>query len=221
VLFVLLLIKTLKTNHWLSQFFIGFVLSRFLCYDFVFLEEVGKFLTISFWLKVLFTLAVTEVCFTLGHSLLHQTASLMELHIFHHCNTVERICFVTCGFVSTLSCQNPSFLTNLLFNPIDLNIEFGGGAIFMLLLHFFVFKDPFLLIITYIIFQVLKLRFFLLVSYAFKVWYMWDHDENLKFPHVFHHTRVDSLYAIYLNVKGDARRNILRPRMAKLVQLDK
>ncbi len=83
--------------------------------------------------------------------------------------------------------------------------EFGAGAVLMLALHFLVWKNPFLLLCTWTVFQ---------------TWYMLDHDEHLMLPHIKHHTQVDSLYAIYINVKGDARKNILRPQMQKILKIE-
>jgi len=85
--------------------------------------------------KVAINLALSEVLFTFGHSLMHKNASLMKLHIFHHC------------------CTQPTWNTNLLFHPLDLTIEFTAPALGLFAMHFFLWNDEAVLVYTYIIFQ--------------------------------------------------------------------
>jgi sterol desaturase/sphingolipid hydroxylase (fatty acid hydroxylase superfamily) len=113
----------------------------------VFADELHRVLHVSLWLKALAILALTEVSFTWGHSLMHKVPALAELHVMHHC------------------CTHVSMLTNLLFNPLDIYLEFGGGSLVIYGGHFLVFRDQFLLLFTYTLFQ---------------LWYMYDHDEGLQ-----------------------------------------
>ncbi len=121
--------------------------TAYLCRDLVVSEEAHRLLHLSLWLKVVVLVTLTEVTFTAGHSLLHTVPSMADLHVFHHC------------------CTSSSFLTNLLFHPLDIHVEFGGGAVVIYGAHFLVFQDPLLLMVTYSVFQ---------------IWYMWDHDEALQ-----------------------------------------
>ena len=133
------------------------------------------------FLQVLVNLAGTEVLFTWSHRLLHTHPKLTSFHVLHHC------------------CTSPSYSTNVLFHPIDLLIEFGGPGIYLLGMHYFIWKqNDALLLITYLIFQ---------------LWYAFDHDETLQLYHTKHHTNTDSLYSIYVNMKGDPKKNILKEQM--------
>lgn len=92
-----------------------------------------------------------------------------------------------------------SWNTNLLFHPIDLAL---GPALGLLGMHYLVWnKDELALLVTYLIFQ---------------LWYAYDHDEMLGLYHTVHHARCNSLYAIYCNVKGSPRCNLLQQQVRKL-----
>lgn len=106
----------------------------------------------------------------------------MKLHVFHHCST------------------RPTFNTNLLFHPLDLAIEFTAPALSLFLMHWHVWRDDFVLLYSYILFQ---------------FWYAYDHDEHIRAYHVQHHADCDSLYAIYCNWRGVPAKNLLRNHMRR------
>eukprot|EP00571_Detonula_confervacea_P016993 CAMPEP_0172308042 /NCGR_PEP_ID=MMETSP1058-20130122/8760_1 /TAXON_ID=83371 /ORGANISM="Detonula confervacea, Strain CCMP 353" /LENGTH=239 /DNA_ID=CAMNT_0013020375 /DNA_START=177 /DNA_END=897 /DNA_ORIENTATION=+ len=168
---------------------LGYVITVGLCGDPRFYTMSYAWRRLDVWLLcvVFVNLALAEAAFTIGHYLLHSRKSLLSLHVMHHC------------------CVHASWTTNVLFHPIDLAIEFSGPAISLLLMHFIVWRDPFVLMVTFVIFQ---------------IWYALDHDESLKTYHYAHHTHNNSLYAIYINVKGKPRSNLLRDYMRKIVEKD-
>jgi sterol desaturase/sphingolipid hydroxylase (fatty acid hydroxylase superfamily) len=125
-------------------------------------------------------MTIAELGFSFGHWCMHTFEPLMKFHVMHHC------------------CTYASWSTNLLFDPLDLTIEFAGPACGLLGMHFFVWQDQTALMLTYLVFQ---------------VWYAWDHDEDLKLFHYTHHVNCDSLYAIYTNFKGNPKNNILKKKM--------
>lgn len=175
-----------------SSQWMGFIVVNWICTDpkiytlEYYAERMGSTSHMAaFSLGIVANLALAEVLFIVGHSFLHTNATLSPLHLLHHYNT------------------HPSWCTNLLFHPLDLAIEFGLPAVGLFAVHFGVFHDQAILLITYLIFQ---------------LWYAYDHDECLNFYHCQHHRDCDSLYAIYIKLKGNPRRNVLRN---KLMQLDK
>jgi hypothetical protein len=96
-------------------------------------------------------------------------------------------------------CTTPSYSTNLLFHPLDLVVEFTGPLLTILVLHYTVWRqDQLTLLVTYTIFQ---------------LWYAYDHDEHLRLYHIRHHATCDSLYAIYIHVKGAPAHNVLQKHM--------
>jgi hypothetical protein len=82
---------------------------------------------------------------------------------------------------------NSTFSANFIFDPMDLSIEFGGPVGSALLLHFFVWKDPFVLFLTY--------TFTLL-------YYTNDHNDWIKTYHYDHHVLTDSVYTAYIKFRG-------------------
>jgi sterol desaturase/sphingolipid hydroxylase (fatty acid hydroxylase superfamily) len=132
-------------------------------------------------LAVTVNLALSDILFTAGHSLLHKVPAMLPLHVFHHCSTYS------------------SWNTNLLFHPLDLSMEFAGPAGGLLWMHYCVWEqDQLILLTTYLIFQ---------------IWYALDHDEHLNFWHVQHHNTCSSAYTIYTPLAGNPGKNQLRQYM--------
>jgi hypothetical protein len=95
-----------------------------------------------------------------------------QVHLMHHC-----------VIKSTHS-------ANFFFHPIDFLIEFGTSSMAALLFHFFVWKDPFVLLLTYLL--VLG-------------WYSNDHNEWVGSFHTEHHSFTDSVYTAYVKIKGNPK----------------
>lgn len=95
-------------------------------------------------------------------------------------------------------CVHPSWTTNLIFHPLDLALEFSGPVTALIGMHFFVWQDQFSLLVSFVVLQ---------------LWYAYDHDNGINLYHVDHHRQINSLYAIYINIKGDPKKNILRDQM--------
>ena len=146
------------------------------------LEYLTKKFGASELVKIAVNLAVTEVLFWAGHRLMHTHPWFIPLHVFHHCSIY------------------PSFNTNLLFNPVDLAIEFAAPALSLLAMHYLAWNDGGVLLYTYIIFQ---------------LWYAYDHDEYMGLYHTEHHIKCDSLYVIYSNLKDSGKGNLLKHYMAE------
>jgi hypothetical protein len=114
---------------------------------------------------VIVNLCLGEICFTAAHKAMHYW--IPSLHKLHHC------------------CIRASFSTNLLFEPLDLVLEFAGPVGVLALTHMFLWNEN-----TNI----------LLVSYmALQTWYALDHDEYLKLPHYMHHMAINSRYNVYFD----------------------
>lgn len=80
-------------------------------------------------------------------------------------------------------CQPCSWSTNLLFHPVDMAVEFAGPFVGLVLSHIFILKDPLVLGVS---------------LHVIHAWYAFDHSENLKLYHYFHHQFVDSNYSVYV-----------------------
>lgn len=98
-------------------------------------------------------LLATEITFTAGHAWLHHTKWGREIHTIHHL------------------CKPASLSSNLLFHPIDMAVEFGGPFLSLILMHVYIFQDPFIFKMAMTILN----------------WYSADHDENLGLSHLHHH----------------------------------
>lgn len=180
----------LNFNAWASQL-IGFVVANFVCTD----DEI---FTLEFYMDL----------FAQPHKV-----GIMALRIFASLAVAEVLFVTSHSLLHTnkrLSdvhvfhhyCTFPCYTANLLFHPIDLLIEFSGPALSLFALHFGVFQDQATFLVTYIVFQ---------------LWYSYDHEEYLNTYHAEHHRTCNSVYAIYTNVKGDAKANFLRERIRKTV----
>jgi len=146
-----------------------------------------NFFSLPVLAKIATNLLISEVLFCLGHSSMHNNPTLMKLHVLHHCSVQS------------------TWNTNILFHPLDLAIEFAGPATGVLAMHFWVWKDPAVLLYTYVIFQ---------------LWYAYDHEEFLQLYHTQHHMNCDSLYVIYSNVRGNSKYNVLKRFMQDAGILD-
>lgn len=92
-------------------------------------------------------------------------------------------------------CLFPSWCTNLIFHPLDLALEFTGPIAFTLLLHFVAWKNAAVLAVS---------------STLIQVWYALDHDEYANLFHIAHHQHIDSLYSIYITIRGPPKANLLK-----------
>jgi sterol desaturase/sphingolipid hydroxylase (fatty acid hydroxylase superfamily) len=175
-------IAAIYFSNMVSSQAIGFGIFNYVLTDSTIFSFSDVFSKFSFALlgKILINLTFAEVSFAFGHWLLHTVPALTQFHVFHHC------------------CTEPDWNSNLLFDPIDLSIEFSGPAAGLLGMHYLLWQDQTALLITYLIFQ---------------LWYGYDHDLHLKTYHFYHHVNCDSLYAIYSNFKGNPRTNILKKKM--------
>jgi len=126
-------------------------------------NEIKYYFDFLILVKLAFILACTDYVFYIVHKYLHQ--SLPNIHKIHHC------------------ARNSSFTTNLIFHPIDLNIEFSGPVMIVLFFSLLIFKDPFLMLLSFS---------------SVLTWYLLDHDEYLKTPHWDHHKYMNSNYPVYM-----------------------
>ncbi|KAJ3033400.1 hypothetical protein HDU99_010823, partial [Rhizoclosmatium hyalinum] len=93
-------------------------------------------------------------------------------------------------------CKYPSWTTNLIFHPFDLAFEFGGPGAILLLFHYFVWDQD---------------KPVLLLSYMFvQTYYAIDHDEWTRTYHYEHHSKLDSVYTIYIQKRDDAKLNRIK-----------
>lgn len=127
-----------------------------------------------------FCLAVSEVLFFYSHRYMHQ--HMPQVHFLHHC------------------CKRPSFTTNLLFDPVDLAIEFTGPVLGLIFFTLVVFDDPLAMIVGMGIIT---------------AWYASDHDEYLQLHHYHHHKFINSNYAIYIKVPGYDPKDQIRKMFTK------
>lgn len=125
--------------------------------------EIQYHLDLSLLLKIIVVMMLGDVYFYLSHKSLHETEYGAKLHFIHHC------------------CYFPSQSSSLMFNPIDLIIEFSGSNL-ILLIAYYIFNDPTLLVVC---------------GCLILGWYGCEHDENLKFHHYTHHLNCDGDYPVY------------------------
>ena len=125
-------------------------------------------------------LASTELLFWLSHRYMHRHQP--KLHHLHHC------------------CIRPSHTTNLIFDPTDLFIEFGGPIISVVFLSHFFWKDPLVLLLS---------------ESLVTGWYLLDHDEYLKFPHTIHHKFITGNYTVYLNTSSKDPYDQVKPLVVR------
>jgi len=85
--------------------------------------------------KIATNLALVDVAFYLGHSLMHKVPSIMKIHVLHHCSI------------------EPTWNSNLLFHPMDLLMEFALPVLCLLLMHFGVWQDDAILVYSYVAVQ--------------------------------------------------------------------
>ncbi|EQC37784.1 hypothetical protein SDRG_04810 [Saprolegnia diclina VS20] len=88
-------------------------------------------------------------------------------------------------------CLRPTGSSNLISDPRDLAIELGGPGAILIMNHFLLWDED---------------ATVLLLSYLFVTWYYTiTHHEWLATYHIKHHTRLDAVYTVYINQRGDAR----------------
>ena len=168
---------TRLSSQFLAYILVNYVVTDDNVYSFQYLVSSVNLVSLT---KIGINLTLAELLFTAGHSLMHKSPWLMKLHVFHHC------------------CTRPNWNTNLLFHPVDIAIEFTTPALSLFAMHWFVWQDDFILLYTYIVFQ---------------LWYAYDHDTNMQLYHAQHHIHCDSLYTIYCNVRGTPALNLLKKHM--------
>eukprot|EP01084_Bolivina_argentea_P090975 163831_1 len=133
----------------------------------IILNEVKIVYYFDIWLllKITITLITGDIYFYWAHKWLHQSEFGAQLHLLHH------------------TCLHTSMSTALIFNPIDLLLEFTGPNA-MLLIMYWIFNDPCFLVVT---------------GTIMLVWYGMSHDECLEpiSHHYKHHTDCNGDYPIY------------------------
>lgn len=134
-------------------------ISRFILNDI----DIEYYFNLSLLLKIAVTMILGDIYFYLFHRALHESEWLSSLHIMHHC------------------CIYPSMSTGLMFDPIDLSIEFTGPNL-ILLLAYYIFNDP---------------AFFVICGCLILGWYGSEHDENIQLHHYNHHVNCDGDYPVY------------------------
>ena len=181
--------KILKLNgysalHVLSCIFCSYLLAipGTLIMTEIFIGNDGRvvpYFNFSLCLYVTIFMIISEIGFSLGHIILH--SYLPGLHRMHHC------------------CIHASYLTNFVFHPLDLILEFGTPILMILLVNSIFFNDDYAALWAISI----------LIS-----WYALDHDVFLQFKHTNHHRFVSSYYHAYLGLKGD----FIQDNVRKLVK---
>jgi sterol desaturase/sphingolipid hydroxylase (fatty acid hydroxylase superfamily) len=156
------LIKVMLINATIVHI-IGLFIMHYVCGSTpLILENLISFRVLT---GVVVNLCFGEIFFTISHKAMH--CFLPDLHKLHHC------------------CIKVSSSSNLLFEPVDLAIEFAGPVGMLGLTHLFLWnEDANILMVS------------LLVSL---LWYSLDHDEYLKLAHYTHHLAINSRYMAYLN----------------------
>eukprot|EP01094_Clydonella_sp_ATCC50884_P025151 TRINITY_DN6499_c0_g1_i2.p2 TRINITY_DN6499_c0_g1~~TRINITY_DN6499_c0_g1_i2.p2 ORF type:complete len:201 (+),score=47.04 TRINITY_DN6499_c0_g1_i2:463-1065(+) len=125
-------------------------------------DQVMPYFSAALLLQIVVIMAASDVAFFFSHRLLHR--SLPATHKFHHC------------------VRYPTLMANLLFDPVDLAVEFSGPVLVAYFLSLHVFNDAFCFVVS---------------AGCIGAWYAADHDEYLKLPHWYHHVYINSIYGIY------------------------
>jgi sterol desaturase/sphingolipid hydroxylase (fatty acid hydroxylase superfamily) len=143
-------------------------------------DRAVPYFSLSLCLKIAVFLIISEIGFSLGHIILH--SYLPFYHRMHHC------------------CIHPSYITNFIFHPFDLMLEFGTPILMILSANSILFND----------------NFAALCAVATLIaWYASDHDVFLQLKHnTMHHRHISSYYHAYLGLKG----NFIQDNVRKLVR---
>lgn len=128
-----------------------------------FLSDVEPYFNIWLIINIAIALVITEIYFTQTHKWLHRYKP--EWHRQHHC------------------CIYPSMTTNLVFDELDLFLEFTLPILIVFLTHSFILKDSFAGMLGVCLIQ---------------GWYIIAHDEYLRLHHWHHHRYINSKYNIYI-----------------------
>lgn len=101
-------------------------------------------------------------------------------------------------------CFNPTWISGTMFEAPDLALEFSWPVGILVVLNRFTtfFSGEELFALSFLVLQ---------------MWYAATHDESIRLPHFWHHTRISSVYSIYTPLSGDPKKNILRREMAKYI----
>ena len=76
--------------------------------------NIKYYFDLSMLSKIIITMVLGDIYFYFAHKALHESRYFAKLHLFHHC------------------CFYPSLSTGLMFNPIDLMLEFTGPNVMLL-----------------------------------------------------------------------------------------
>eukprot|EP01104_Vermistella_antarctica_P019802 TRINITY_DN8000_c0_g1_i1.p1 TRINITY_DN8000_c0_g1~~TRINITY_DN8000_c0_g1_i1.p1 ORF type:complete len:255 (+),score=45.47 TRINITY_DN8000_c0_g1_i1:1-765(+) len=125
-------------------------------------DHVVPYFSLVLVLKLAVALAVEDVLLFFCHRYMHRWAP--EMHKFHHC------------------VRYPTAASNLLFEPLDLAVEFTLPMMVVVVMHLVLFYDPWAFVVN---------------NCIMNAWYGADHDEYLRLPHWYHHRYVDSKYFVY------------------------
>ena len=91
-------------------------------------------------------------------------------------------------------CFYPSLSTNLMFNPVDTMIEFTGPNS-VLLISYFILNDA---------------AFLVVCGCIILCWYAYNHDENFKSIHYYHHIHCDGQYPVYTKWKVTKQKDCVK-----------
>jgi sterol desaturase/sphingolipid hydroxylase (fatty acid hydroxylase superfamily) len=167
--------QILKANGYTASSVLGYMLASYvlaipttLVMTRTLINDVQPYFNILLFTRIMMLLVLSEIGFSIGHIFLH--SFIPKLHKLHHC------------------CVHSSYLTNFIFHPVDIIMEFGTPIMIMLFTNAILIKDDFatLASITILI-----------------TWYALDHDVFIHSHHARHHKVISRYYNAYLNLRGD------------------
>jgi hypothetical protein len=94
--------------------------------------------------------------------------------------------------------MNAKVSSTFIADPLDVVVEFGSAMTGNLICALLVLRDPTAL-------------FWSLVVQL--VWYILDHDENVKLPHFYHHKYINSNYNVYIKTKDESNADTVKKIM--------
>lgn len=167
--------KVLKVNGYSAFSVIGYMIVAYilavpvtLVMNQILIKDVKPYFNLLLCLRIVILLVISEIGFSFGHIILH--SFMPKLHRLHHC------------------CLHASYVTNFIFHPVDLIMEFGTPILIMLVTNALLINDDFATLTSVGI----------LIA-----WYALDHDVFFQSHHASHHRTISRYYNAYLNLKGD------------------